>query len=159
MLNVLRAAKTAGVERSAPSNFSVGKEASKFIDYYAPKFELWEEALSSGMQITAFRNGLFMDYFAFGSPVEREVPLKWFPLFVNVEKRSAVIPGDGSQKVTFTSVEDVGKFVQCAVSFDEHTQPWPEDLEMVGDELTYNEVIAEAERIVGEKFDERDRGI
>ncbi|KAF8650218.1 hypothetical protein AX16_005351 [Volvariella volvacea WC 439] len=155
MFNVLRAAKAAGVKRFAPSEFALRQEANELFDLYAPKVELWEEARSSGMQITAFRNGLFMDYFAFGSPVKHEGPLKLFPLYVDIEKRSAAIPGDGNQKVTFTRVEDIGKFVESVVSFDEHTQPWFEDSGMAGDELTYNEVIAEAERIVGEKFDVR----
>ncbi|KAF8997886.1 hypothetical protein BDQ17DRAFT_1362784, partial [Cyathus striatus] len=145
--NLLKGAIAAGVKRFAPSEFAAVKEANFDIELYRMiKVPHWNDVKNSGMEYTAFRNGLFMDYFAAGSSYHG--PLKMFPFVVNVKERTAEIPGTGDEKGTFTTVADIGKFVSAAVTLDK----WPEELGMSGETLSYNEIVRRAEEVIGEKF-------
>ncbi|KAK1232731.1 hypothetical protein PQX77_004129 [Marasmius sp. AFHP31] len=63
--------------------------------------------------------------------------------------KTADIPGDGTAKQVYTVAEDVGAFVAEATQLD----VWPEQLDMAGDEISYNEIVSVAEKITGKKFD------
>ena len=66
-------------------------------------------------------------------------------IVVDVEKCSALIPGDGNKPVAFTRGEDVGAFVAASLDL----QKWPEVSTMAGDVKTWNEVVALAEAVRG----------
>ncbi|KAF8997883.1 hypothetical protein BDQ17DRAFT_1209173, partial [Cyathus striatus] len=74
--------------------------------------------------------------------------LRMWPLVLDLKERKAEIPGTGEDKVTFTALTDIGKFVSAAVTFKQ----WPEELGMSGDTLSYNEVVQKAEEVTGEEF-------
>ena len=63
---------------------------------------------------------------------------------------AAGIPGDGNQPVTFTYTLDVARFVSAALDLE----AWPatRELRIVGDEVTFNELVAIAEEVKGVKF-------
>ncbi|KAF5360694.1 hypothetical protein D9756_005118 [Leucocoprinus leucothites] len=148
-LNLITAAKTAGVRRFAPSEFASSTAGNARFDIYEFKRQIQSELKRSGLEYTLFQNGIFMDYFAFGAPKPHEGPLKMFPYIVDIASHKAIIPGTGDEKVTFTTVEDVGRFVAAAVKLER----WPEELGMAGETTTYNQVIRDAEAVTGRKFE------
>lgn len=64
---------------------------------------------------------------------------------------SAGIPGDGDAPVTLTYTFDVARFVVAALGLES----WPanHELRVVGDEVTFNELVAVAEEVKGVKFE------
>lgn len=66
-----------------------------------------------------------------------------------MEHNVAGIPGDGSAPVTLTYTFDVARFVAAALDLE----AWPRELRVVGDEVTFNELVAMAEEAKGVKFD------
>ncbi|KAF8997887.1 NAD-P-binding protein [Cyathus striatus] len=144
--NLLKAAIAAGVTRFAPSEFAIAKEGNSVLQVYSTKISHWEAVKASGLEYTAFRNGMFMDYLAAGSSYTG--PLRIAPFVVNVKERKAEIPGTGDDKVTFTTLADIGKFVSAAVTLEK----WPEEMGMSGETLTYNEIVRKAEEVLGEKI-------
>ncbi|KAF8997888.1 hypothetical protein BDQ17DRAFT_1428783 [Cyathus striatus] len=144
--NLLKAAKAAGVKRFAPSEFAVAKEAGHSMQAYSTKISHWEDVKASGMEYTAFRNGIFMDYLAAGSSYTG--PLRIEPGIINVKERTAQVPGTGDDKVSITALADIGKFISAAVTLDK----WPEELGMSGETITFNELVQKAEEVLGEKF-------
>lgn len=89
--------------------------------------------------------------FAGGSnlPSEREA-LAGYPgnLFIDARAGIADIPGDGTTKITFTSVQDTAKFVAASLDLDK----WEELSGIVGETKTFDEVVDVAERITGKTF-------
>ncbi|KAJ3563935.1 hypothetical protein NP233_g8624 [Leucocoprinus birnbaumii] len=149
-LNLIKASKAAGVRRFAPSEFVISQAANARIDLYAPKRTVLEALRESGLEYTLFQNGVFMDYFAFGAPRLHEGPLKMFPFILDISSQKATIPGTGNEKVTFTTVNDIGRFVAAAVKLEGR---WPEELGMEGETTTYNHVVKQAEDVTGKKVD------
>jgi len=148
-LNLIQAAKTAGVRRFAPSDFAFTSAANARIEFYAPKRQIWQVLKDSGLECTSFQNGIFMDYLVFGAPKPHEGPLLMNPYVVHVAAQKATIPGTGEEKVTLTAIRDVGRFVAAAVRL---TERWPEVLGMEGETTTYNQVVRDAEAVTGKKI-------
>ncbi|KAF8989855.1 hypothetical protein BDQ17DRAFT_1333817 [Cyathus striatus] len=145
--NLLEGAKAAGVKRFAPSEFSIAKESNSSVEFYRTKAVYWEKVKGSGMEHTAFRNGMFMDYFAKGS-LKYKGPLRMETFMVDVGGRKAEIPGTGDEMITLTTLADIGKFVSAAVTLD----TWPEEMGMSGETLTFNQIVQVAEEVLGQKF-------
>lgn len=66
-----------------------------------------------------------------------------------MEHNAAGIPGDGNTPVTLTYTFDVARFVAAALDLE----AWPRELRVVGDEVTFNELVAMAEEAKSVKFD------
>ncbi|KAJ3563936.1 hypothetical protein NP233_g8625 [Leucocoprinus birnbaumii] len=95
-LNLIEAAKRAHVQRFAPSDFAFSSAGNASIDLYNPKRQFRAILEESGLEYTFFKNGLFMDYLAYGSPKGYKGPLKLIhPLVVDVAAGKARIPGTG----------------------------------------------------------------
>lgn len=148
-LNLIQAAQTAGVRRFAPSEFALSSTANDRFDLYAPKRQIWDVLKQSSLETTRFQLGIFMDYFSFGAPKRHEGPFRLMPFVVNIASQEAAIPGTGEEPMTFTSVRDVGRLVAAAVKLRER---WPEELEMVGETTTFNQVVRDAETVTGRKI-------
>ncbi|KAF5361046.1 hypothetical protein D9756_005108 [Leucocoprinus leucothites] len=149
-LNLITASKAAGVRRFAPSEFAFSAEGNARLNLYEPKRRTWAMLKQSGLEYTSFHNGIFMDYFAFGAPKPHEGPLYMAPFFVNIAAQKATIPGTGDEKITFTTVNDVGRFVAAAVKFEGR---WPEKFGMVGETTSYNQVVRDIEAVTGKKLE------
>ncbi|TFK34562.1 hypothetical protein BDQ12DRAFT_689502 [Crucibulum laeve] len=148
--NLLKAAVAAGVKRFAPSEFAFNEEANAEFDIFKNKKEFWEEVRASGLEYAAFRTGVFLDFFATGAPVKyEEAPLNIISLILDIGAEEKEIPGTGDEKVTFTSAHDIGEFVSAAVLLEK----WPEELGMAGETTTLNQVVHDAEEILGRKFE------
>ena len=99
------------------------------------------------LEWTLFHNGYFLDYY--GQPraptyMPSEVP------FVDIEACIATIPGTGEELVAWTHTTDVAKFVSHAIALPSGT--WPEHSWIVGDKVTFHEILRAAETVRGVKF-------
>jgi len=63
----------------------------------------------------------------------------------DIENCAATLPGTGDDKVVFTEATDVEKFAAAALELEN----WPERCSMAGDIISYNEIVALAEKIRG----------
>ena len=148
-LAVIAAAKEAGVKRFAPSEFAI-KEYQDW-DFYAGKIPVLEATKASGMEYTQFTCGIFMNYLGTGTPKEgTEVlsGLRPWNFVINTKAGTADLPGDGNTKLTFTRLQDVGTFVAAALDLDK----WEEQMGMVGDTMSYNEVVGAIEKVTKRKM-------
>ena len=154
-VNLLQAAKEAGAKRFAPSEFATVRAANEHIEFYREvKNAVWKAAEESELEITAFTCGIFMNYLAFGSSTadaqkELEGIENPFAFIVDIKNGKAEIPGTGKEPVAFTRWQDVGKFVAAAVELEK----WEEELSMVGDIMSYDDVVRLAEEVTGKRFE------
>lgn len=149
-LALLKAAEDAGVKRFVPSDWGTDHYGS--VNAYAAKTTVWNAVKASGLEYTRFINGIWMNLWGLGTPRNEAEALSGYagpPFLIDMKKRTALIPGDGSQKVVFTSMRDVGKFVAASLDL----QHWDPDSRIVGDEKSYAEVVDLAESITGASFE------
>ncbi|CAD0108151.1 unnamed protein product [Aureobasidium uvarum] len=148
-LSLLSAAKEAGVTRFAPSEYA-GKGYDG-VDLYAGKAIVWDAVRKSGLQYTRFDCGIFMNTFATGTPYgesEALANLRPWNFVINMKAGTAELPASGDDKIVFTEMNDVARFVIASLEL----QIWPGVSGMRGDVKTYREVIAIAERVQRRKF-------
>jgi len=142
-LTLLNAAAEAGVKRFAPSEFAVVAIPNEPMVLYRAKLVVAAAVVKSGLEYTQFQNGIFMDYFICGAKgVGYLYPFKFV---IDVENCTATIPGDGSAEVAFTSLDDIATFVAASLDLPQ----WPKQLNMVGEKLSYSQVLAIAEKVRG----------
>ncbi|OAA75955.1 nmrA-like family protein [Akanthomyces lecanii RCEF 1005] len=145
--NLIKAADASSVtKRFIPSAFlpPYPPEAAG-IPSLQPHFNCLDELKKTDLEWAVVANGVFMDYF---SPSLKSY-LKPWTIIVDIENKSAAIPGSGNDLVTFTYSFDVAKFVVAALSLDK----WPREMRVIGDTMTWNEVLRLAEEARGTKFD------
>lgn len=145
-LALLEAAKEAKVKRFAPSEWAV--PAYDKVTYYKVKQGVWEAVKKSGLEYTRFSNGLWLNIWAADAPREEAVGRSGYlgpPLIVDIKAGNASIPGDGSSRIAFTDMRDIGKYVTAALDFEK----WDEDSFIVGEKLSINEFVEKVERITG----------
>lgn len=149
-LALLEAAKEAKVKRFVPSEWAI--PAYDKVSYYEVKESVWEAVKKSGLEYTRFINGLWLNIWAANAPREEDVGRSGFrgpPLIVDIKGGSASIPGDGSGKIAFTDMRDIGKYVTAALDFEK----WDEDSFIVGEKLSVNEFVKKVERVTGKPLD------
>ena len=148
-LALLAAAKEAGVKRFAPSEYALSNNEN--VDFYNGKKIVWDAVKKSGLEYTKFSNGVLMESLGTGTPkgeLEALGGLRPWTFVINMKAGTADLPGDGNAKVVFTRTRDVGRFVAAALSL-EH---WEEEMGMVGETTTYNEVVAAIEKVTKRKL-------
>ncbi|KAH8124896.1 hypothetical protein ACSS6W_005138 [Trichoderma asperelloides] len=149
-LALLEAAKEAQVKRFAPSEWAV--PAYDKVGYYKVKESVWEAVKKSGLEYTRFINGLWLNIWAADAPREEDIGRSGYrgpPLIIDIKAGNASIPGDGSSKVAFTDMRDIGKYVTAALDFEK----WDEDSFIVGEKLSVNEFVDKVERVTGKVLD------
>lgn len=152
-LALLEAAKTAGVRRFAPSEWTTTLATTRNVELYAPKLRVWEAVEASGLEYTAFLPGVFMNYMAHGAPHPR-VQQDCFDgladaFFVGVDfpSRSILIPGTGEERIAFTTTQDIGRFVAAAVDLD----VWTPESGFAGWAGTWHQIVEVLESLTGDK--------
>jgi len=149
-LALLAACKEAGVKRFAPSEWAV--PVYDTITPYAPKRTVWEACLGSGLECTRFQCGVWTNILGYGAPHDAAGALSGYdgpPFAVQVDKRRARLALDGSGKVVFTRLQDVAAFVVKALDLP----TWDADTYIVGDCVSFKDVVAMAEEVTGETFE------
>lgn len=151
-LNLIKAAKEAGVKRFSPADYGIHNDAIKIMKRQEMKQAAVEEAKRLGLETTVFQNGIFMNYLCAGSPKQDEglagvkpVPTPW----IDPINGKAFVFGDGTANVTITDVRDVGRFVAAALDLDK----WPAQSGMAGTTITFEGVVELAEKVTGRKLE------
>lgn len=67
-------------------------------------------------------------------------------LFIDIAARKAAIPGSGDEVVAWTYTKDVAKYILELVRAQD---PWPAETVIVGDKLSFNQIVAIAEQVRG----------
>jgi uncharacterized protein YbjT (DUF2867 family) len=144
--NMLKAAKAAGVQRFAPSEWGMGPLASEKVDLLGAKPQIWDLCLGSGLECTRFFVGMFMNYLGQSCPADRrEEALAGLEDdlmldFINIEAGHALLPvtSDGQPcRLSLCEINDVGRFVAAALDLEN----WEN-----GSTTTMEEIIWVAER-------------
>ncbi|KAJ5128668.1 hypothetical protein N7526_006834 [Penicillium atrosanguineum] len=147
-INLIDAAeKSSATERFIPSEYSFIQTPDLLpVD---PSIKWWLDAAdklkSSSLKYTRVIPGFFMDYW--GMP-NAKTNLSPYTFGINIGSGIAAIPGDGSDVICMTYTYDMATYLVKAFDLDE----WPEFSVIVGDQVTYNQVLAMAEEITGKKF-------
>ena len=163
-INLLQAAKKAGVKRFAPSEWENGPLADGKVELLALKPIAWQECMKSGLECTRFGGGMFMNYLGLGrdfgedEELEQEV-LQGFvdvPVIWDIAAGVAEVPvkADGSTpKITLTDIRDIGRFVAAACELPDGE--WAGSMEMVGETISLDEVTELIEEVSGRKLERR----
>lgn len=101
-----------------------------------------EKLESTSLGFTLVSNGFFMDYYGLPRAKSYLQPLIFV---VDMAHNTAAIPGSGDTPVVFTHTFDVAKFVAALVNQD----VWPKRSIIVGDRMTWNQVLSIAEEVKG----------
>lgn len=102
----------------------------------------YAELEKTNLEWTAFNIGWFLEYF--GMPHVKTY-IQQTTFVVDMAGKSASIPGDGKQKMTFTYSLDVAKFVIAALDLPK----WDRDTIVIGDKMTWEEFVKLAEEARG----------
>lgn len=159
---LIAAAKEAGVQRFAPSEYA--GNGYDGVDLYQPKAVVWEATKASGMEYTRFNVGLFMSVLATGTPKDRtKVGKEWgvktgeeealaglrpWNYVINIRAGTADLAGDGHSKLVWTDIRDIATFVWAALDMER----WPEDLGMRGDVKSFREIVEILQNVQGREF-------
>ncbi|KAF7551733.1 hypothetical protein G7Z17_g4793 [Cylindrodendrum hubeiense] len=108
-------------------------------------FEAIESLEKTGLEYTRVVNGWFLDYY--GMPYWKSHLHPWINV-MNMEKKWAVIPGDGSAKATFITTQDMSKFVARLMDLGQ----WSKVSFIASETLSFNQLLDMAEKTRGSKF-------
>lgn len=161
-LNLLRAAKEAGVKRFAPSEFGLGPLADERVGLLALKGDVWDACQESGLEVARFNCGIFMNYLSmgcnFGGDEERvqealaglnDVEVIWD---LAGDKAEEPLKCDGSSpRITLTDIWDVGKFVAGACELE--LGKWSGEMEMEGETIEVCKATELLEKYSGRKLE------
>lgn len=111
-----------------------------------PSIQYWLDAAdrlkASGLQYTRIIPGFFMDYWGMPHVLTHLQP---FTFGIDISSRTAAIPGDGNNVICMTYTYDMAVYVVKLLDLDE----WPEFSVIVGDEITYNQLLGMLEEFTG----------
>ncbi|KAF2843489.1 NAD-P-binding protein [Patellaria atrata CBS 101060] len=117
-LVLLTAAKEARVARFAPNEFA--HLVYDGIDTYAGKKRVWAAAKASGLEVTKFATGLFMNGLAMRSRGSGScwAGLRPWHFCVNARVGKADWPGTGGERAAWSEIGDVCRFVVAALDLE-----------------------------------------
>ncbi|KAL4990184.1 pyridoxal phosphate-dependent transferase [Aspergillus falconensis] len=148
-LNLIRAAEDAAeTRRFIPSEYSFVQTEDLLpldasIKYFLDAANLLKE--SRTLQFTRVIPGFFMDYW--GMP-HVKTNLSPMTIAVDIANCEAAIPGDGNDVIAMTYSYDMARFIAHLLE----TEKWEEFSVVVGDAVTYNQLVGIGERVRGCKF-------
>ncbi|KAB8234146.1 NAD(P)-binding protein [Aspergillus alliaceus] len=93
----------------------------------------------------AISNGYFLDYYGMPKVKSHMLPAT---NVVDIANDAAGIPGTGNDPVVFTHTLDVAKYVAAALELDK----WDLQMFIIGDKVTFNEMVDIAQNAKGTKF-------
>ncbi|KAM6505831.1 hypothetical protein FSOLCH5_014007 [Fusarium solani] len=146
--NLIRAAeKSATTERFVISSFDMlhVKEDIELSPLARYTFEAIDELEKTQLTYTRIANGWFLDYY--GMPHWKTHLEPWINV-MNVEKKWAVIPGDGSVKASFITSQDMSRFVARLMDLEK----WNKVSPIFANTLSFSELVEMAEKARGCKF-------
>lgn len=99
----------------------------------------------TSLEYTVVINGFFLDYYV--QPHVKSY-LSGLTVAVDIANKVAAIPGSGNVPITFTYTFDIAKFVSALLN----QSSWDKESYIIGDKVTFNELLAIAEEARGSKF-------
>lgn len=115
-----------------------------------PSVQYWIDAAellaSSPLQYTRIATGFFVDYLGMPYVETNMDPFTWV---MDIYGRRAAIPGDGEQLISLTHTVDLARYVVKLLEIAEDGGQWDEWSIVVGEDISFNEVLKLAERVRG----------
>jgi hypothetical protein len=108
------------------------------------KLRAQDELRKTNLEWTSIHIGFFLDFWG-SSKSAAKSNLHTPSTFVDIKHRAAAIPGSGDVPVTFTYSRDVAKFVAALLNLEK----WEEATYIIGDKVTFNEMVKIAEEATG----------
>ncbi|KAI8650732.1 NmrA domain-containing protein [Fusarium keratoplasticum] len=144
---ILAAEKSATTERFVISSFDMlhVKEDIELSPLARYTFEAIDELEKTQLTYTRIANGWFLDYY--GMPHWKTHLEPWINV-MNVEKKWAVIPGDGNVKASFITSQDMSRFVARLMDLEK----WNKVSPIIANTLSFSELVEMAEKARGCKF-------
>ncbi|KAK2740010.1 NmrA-like family protein [Colletotrichum kahawae] len=150
-INLIEAAeRSTATKRFIPSYFGV-----PYLPVLTRQYETFPPAMakrsalaalkSTSLEWTVVYNGYFLDYF--GTPKVNSY-MDDVSFFVDVANNVAAIPGSGEVPVVFTHSFDVARLVAALLE----KSKWPEETYIIGDKVTFHEIVRLAEEVKGTTF-------
>ncbi len=140
---LLRAARDAGVRRFIPSDYSFNffhlDDGENINADWRRAFAKIADAERGDTEVVHVLNGCFLD---------RRVLFGFLGAF-DLSRQTAFLWGNGDQPMDFTTLEDTASYV-AEIAIDD--DPVPEVLSVVGDVLTFRELVSAYETASGRKL-------
>ncbi|KAH6645450.1 hypothetical protein BKA67DRAFT_664525 [Truncatella angustata] len=147
-LNLIKGSdKSTVTRRYIPSLWGIqyNEEIATYFPPAAVKINYLKSLESTSLEWTAVLNGYFLDYY--GAPkVKTYMPP--LALVVDLPSDFAAIPGSGDVPVVFTHTFDIGRFAAALLTKGK----WEKESYIIGDKLTLNEFVQNAQEVKGTKF-------
>ncbi|KAF9891637.1 hypothetical protein FE257_003648 [Aspergillus nanangensis] len=147
-MNLIQAAEySKQTQRFIPSEYSFIQteellSTDPSIQYFLDAADMLHK---SSLKYTRVIPGFFMDYWGMPSVRTNLQPLTFG---IDLVSCQAAIPGDGNDLIGMTYSYDMAKFIVQLLALE----AWPEFSIFVGDDITYNQLLALAEQVRGKKF-------
>lgn len=149
-VNLIRAADAAPcTTRFLPSEFNVDYDLPDRLLPYADK-HLHRDARraleqdTSTLEFAYVYTGMFMDYF--GIP-HVETHLRELPLFIDPRGRRAILPGDGTARMSMSYTKDAARYVALALDLKPGT--WSRSLTTAASTVSLNELVGLVDKHIG----------
>lgn len=97
---------------------------------------------TTDLEWTLVVNGIFLDYYAMP---HIKTTLQPNVMVLDIQNRSAAVPGSGDVPVTFTYSYDVVRFIAALLDMPR----WSKESRIIGDTVTWNEFVRMAEEVTG----------
>ncbi|KAL6364516.1 hypothetical protein LRP88_01918 [Fusarium phalaenopsidis] len=143
-LNLITAADRAkSTKRFVPSIW--GAKISDSFPIAKAKLAVTAALEKTSLEYTSWLIGYFADYYIAPHLPSHMTILR---VVIDMANNAAAIPGSGDVPVAFTYTVDLAKFVSASLSLPK----WQPETYLVGDKLTWNQLLALAEAAKGTKF-------
>ncbi|KAF2018119.1 NAD(P)-binding protein [Aaosphaeria arxii CBS 175.79] len=147
-LNLIAAASgSKTVKRFIPSEYGTHNKPELLPQY--PTMKWWVDAANalraSKLEYTLVIIGFIMDYYGIPHVKSNLHSFKWI---LDFDNKRAIIPGDGTTKISFLFSADVAKYVVALLDLDR----WPELSRFRGSTVTPKEMVEAAEKVTGTKW-------
>ncbi|KAF5661914.1 isoflavone reductase like IRL [Fusarium heterosporum] len=109
------------------------------------KLRAQEELQKTNLEWTSIHHGFFLDFW--GSSATKSY-MHTTATFIDIAHRTAAIPGSGDVPVVYTYSRDVARFVSAFLDLDK----WEKSTFIIGDKVTFKELVKIAEDVTGDKF-------
>ncbi|KAK7214072.1 hypothetical protein V2G26_021250 [Clonostachys chloroleuca] len=149
--NLIKAAEKSSVtKRFIPSSFAIKypESGTQILPPLQSYFDSLDLLKTTSLKWAVVHNGTFLDHFF---PPSLKSRYNHGTLVIDIPHVKAGIPGTGDELITLTYTLDVARFVIAALDLFK----WPRELRVVGETLTFNQLITLAENATGKKFDVR----
>ncbi|KAI9150457.1 Oxidoreductase BOA1 [Paramyrothecium foliicola] len=143
---IAAADKASTTKRFIPSEFASYVPPDATDDFTAAARQAAAALNKTGLQVTRFAIGIFMDYY--GVP---NVPthLRAFVWGIDIQNRRAAIPGTGDEVWATTHSRDLARFIERLLEDED----WPEISLVSGSDVTFNQILALAKQYTGDDFE------